>query len=304
MTRNRLLWIAVACATAIRLFGGADHAALATAVLAAVIGVVAMLMTGDRALRVAGLFLVLVATADVAALFAERQTDTFFDARSADHLRRDVGRMRRQISAIETDLDGDLGQLAQRVANVNPSQRVDLFTILRDVIGSTDGRGARLVPAGGAPIAWWGEELRTAGGRSYEFDATNVYVIRSRTAGPYAVQAFQRISNHPRIELVPMHVSDAWVDSVIFHGGFLRRDPDRRRFLVERRGDSALWVDIDARSRSEVIEAARAQGRTASAILLALGSLAVLAMLWRAGLPQSAAMRSSRVCSRLRLSHS
>src|SRR6266851_800546 len=284
MTRNRFLWIAVACATAIRLFGAADHAALATAVLAAVIGLAAMLMTGDRVLRVAGLFLILIATADLAALFAERQTANFFDARSAGHLGRDVARMRRQISATETDLDGDVAQLSQRVANVNPAQRVDLFSTLRDVIGSTEGRGARLVTTGGAPIAWWGEELRTAGGRSYEFDATSVYLIRSRTAGPYAVQVFQRISNHPRIAPLPIHLSDAWVESVIFHGGFLRRDPDSRRFLVERRRDSALWADIDARSRTEVIDAARAQGRTASAILLALGSLTVLALLWRAGL--------------------
>ncbi|MGZ7031229.1 MAG: hypothetical protein ACXVIJ_04590, partial [Thermoanaerobaculia bacterium] len=284
MNRTRLLWIAVALATAIRLFGGADVAPLATALVAAVIGLAAMVMTSERIVRVAGLFLILIATADLAALFAQRQTAISFDVRSADHLGRDVARMRQQISSTEAALDGDLDRLASQVASVPPSHRVDLFSILRSVIGSTDGRGARIVAARGGPIAWWGEELRTAGGRSYEFDATNVYVIRSRTAGPYALQVFQRISNRPRLTSLPMHLTDAWVDSMIFHGGFLRRDPDLRRFLVERRGDSALFVDIDARSRSEVMDAAAAQGRTASAILLAIGALTVLALLWRSGL--------------------
>ena len=283
MNRNRFLWIAVAIATAIRLFAY-DRAAIAIAAVVAAAGIAAMIFGTGRVVRIAALLLILIGAADAAALFAEQRTAASFDARSAQHLGRDVTRMRAEIASIETDLEADAARIAARVANATPSRRIVLFTVLREIIGTEAGRGARLLDRSGAPVAWWGEELRTAGGRSYEFDATNVYVIRSRTAGPYALQVFHRISNYPREEASPMHHADAWVESVMFHGGFLRREPEARRFLIEKRGDSALYVDMEPRSRREVLDSARAQGGTVSAILLALGALTVLALLWRDGL--------------------
>ena len=281
MKKKDVLWIAVALATAIRLFAHGDRGALAIAGILAAVGAIAMIFARDGALRVAGLFLILAGTADAAARFAETGTLRSFTTRSAQHLAHDVAHIRNQIAATEASLDADAAAVAPRIANVRPVQRIALFTELRKAIGSKPGRGARIVDQNGTPIAWWGEELRTAGGRSYEFDATNVYVIRARKAGGYSLQMFERIPNEPRDTASTVHHADAWVDSVKFHGGFLRLDGDSKRFMVEKRPDSTLYIDVDPRSLNEVVESGRQQARTVTALLLAIGALIVLAMLWR-----------------------
>jgi len=282
--QREVLWIAVALATAIRLFAPGGPALLPVGIAIVAIGVVAMILARQRALGVAAIFLILIGTADIAGRVAEYETSRSFDARSAHHLNADVDHIRRQISTIEASLDADLKQLAPLVENMRPIQRVALFTALKNAISDNEKRGARLVDRDGNAVAWWGEELRTAGGRAFEFDATNVYVIRSRTAGPYALQVFQRIGNDVRIGASTMHHGDTWVDTVKFHGGFLRLSGDSKRFVVEKAPDSTLYADFDPHSQAEVIDAGRAQARTIAAILLALGSLAVLSLLWRDGL--------------------
>ena len=281
MKKRDVLWIAVAVATAIRLFTPVDRGALAIAGVIGAVGIAVLIVAGDRALRVAAVFLILVATADAAAHFAEREMARAFDAHSTEHLSHDVARIRRQIVATEASLDRDLTKIAQHIANVRPVQRIVLFTELRNAIGSKVRRGARIVDSAGTPVAWWGEELRTAGGRSYEFDATNVYVIRARTAGNYALQVFERVPNEPGDSGFTVHHSDIWVNAVKFHGGFLRLAGDSKRFVVDRRADSTLYVDVDPRSLAEVIDIGRQQGRTVAAILLALGALTVFVLLWR-----------------------
>ncbi|MGZ8811596.1 MAG: hypothetical protein ACXW29_10700, partial [Thermoanaerobaculia bacterium] len=279
MNKTHWTWIAVALATAIRLFAPEGRGTILVAAIVAIAGIAAMALAAERTLRVAGLFLIVVATADVAAWLAARRLDSLFPSRSAQHLGQDAVHVRQQIGKIEAELDAGAARIATRVADVKPGQRIVLFTALRNIIGAQEGRGARVLDASGVPVAWWGEDLRTAGGRSFEFDATNVYLIRSRSAGPYTLQVFERIPNHPGEESSPMHHVDAWVESVMFHGGFLERDADARRFLVEKRSDSALYVDLQPRPRAEVVGSARAQGRTAAAILLAIGALTVLALL-------------------------
>ena len=73
-----------------------------------------------------------------------------------------------------------------------------------------------------------------------------------------------------------MHARDAWITSIIFHGGFLRQQPESHRFLVNRRPESALYVDLRSQTQSEVVNATREMGATFTAVIIALFALMVV----------------------------
>ncbi|HET8775829.1 MAG TPA: hypothetical protein VFP80_18675, partial [Thermoanaerobaculia bacterium] len=243
-------WIAVALATAIRLF-----------------------VRRDRATLTAALFLLLIAIVHLVSLWRVNAVERDFGDRAKQHLAQDVTRIRAQIAALEAELDASAARIQQRIAKVPATDRERLFVILQSEVTKA-GRGARIVDADMEPIAWWGEDYRAPGDRTYQFDVTNLYITRTRGN----VQSFARIENVPGRRETTMHPDDEWVTSVYFHGGFPRQESGTQRFRVGEHGESALYVDVKARAKGEVVERLRSEGTNAAALILALGALAILAL--------------------------
>jgi hypothetical protein len=256
-------WIAVALATAIRLLAGAQWWS-AGAVL--VIALVAIII-GRRASRIAAAFLLVASIIDAASLWRVHDVEQNFDRRANEHLAGDVARVRAHIAELETELDAAAARIAARSKNV--TDRAQLFRILAPE-ASKAGRGARILDAEGNPIAWFGEDYRAPGDRTYQFDVTNLYITRARGN----VQAFARIENVPGAR-VSVHPEDEWTVSMYFHGGFPRKEPHIHRFKIAERDGSALWIDTGVREKSQVLERMRGEGSTAAAIVLALGALLI-----------------------------
>jgi signal transduction histidine kinase len=225
-----------------------------------------------RATRTAVLFLLLAGAVHLASSWHLRTVERDFRNRVAQHLAKDTNRIRQRMAALETELDATALRIQRRIASIPEANRARLFTVLQSEVTQT-GRGARIVGKDGEPVAWWGEDYRVPGDRTYQFDVTNLYVTRTRGN----VQSFARIENVPgRRET--MHPHDEWVTSIYFHGGFPRQESGTQRFRIASRGESPLFIDIKARDRSEVIARIRSEGANAVAAILALGALAVLAL--------------------------
>ncbi|HEY0371376.1 MAG TPA: ATP-binding protein [Thermoanaerobaculia bacterium] len=249
----RYLWIAVALATAIRFW-----------------------FRRDRATLTATIFLVLVAAVDLASMWRVRSVERDFRNRAAHHLHDDVQRIRERLATLEAELDASAVRIQRRSASVPETNRARLFTILQSEV-TAPGRGARIVGKDGEPIAWWGEDYRVPGDRTYQFDVTNLYVTRTRGN----VQSFARIENVPsRREptQTPMHVSDEWVTSIYFHGGFPRQESGTQRFRIAGNDESPLFIDIHTRDRGEVLARMDSEGENAAGVIFAIGALAVLAL--------------------------
>ncbi len=226
---------------------------------------------------VAALFVFLTAVAFVVSLWRVRVTSKAFAESSVHHLRSDVEDMRREIGELESELDAS----AARIANAIGTRQLppaELFRLLGSEV-KTPGRGARVLDANREPVAWWGEDYRAPEDRIFQFDVTNLYVTRTRKAATYTVQMFERIENVPGRKS-RLHAGDAWIVSLFLHAGYPKQEPGTHRFLVAKRGDSPLFVDLKTRTQREVVEATRAEGITATAVLIALGALFVLAV-WR-----------------------
>ena len=276
-------WIAVALATAIRLSAGVH---LWTAIAVAVLAIVGIAIANSKPQRVAALFLLLVAMLDGASLWRVQSLSKSFPRHLDDHLRHDLLDVRHHIDTLERELDAAAARIAQKTAG-KEKDRVALFLI---VAGETKpGRGARILDASGNPIAWWGEDYRAPENRTYQFDVTNLYITRSRKTDQFTVQAFARIENIAG-RLPAIHPDDSWITSMFFHGDFPHAEPGSKRFLIAKRDDSSLFVDMVPRLPAEVIDAKRAEGASASAILLAIGALVILAMGGRASRPLTAVL--------------
>ena len=273
-------WIAVALATAIRLYAG-QHAW--TAGVVAVLAVAAWFLARNaerRApARIAAMFLFLVAIVDATSLWRTQSLSNAFPKRLAEHLGHDLGDLRRHIGTLETELDSSAARIAQGIAGKEGNRQALFVLVAREV--TKPGRGARILDSSGEPIAWWGEDYRAPADRTYQFDVTNLYVTRSRThtsrGQTFKVQAFARIENVAG-RLPAMHEDDSWITSMFFHAGFPRPAEGAHRFVVLKRDDSSLFVDVVPRLPSEVVDAAHARGSSAAAILLAIGAMVVLVM--------------------------
>ncbi|HUP63042.1 MAG TPA: ATP-binding protein [Thermoanaerobaculia bacterium] len=229
-------------------------------------------------IRLAALFLFLAAAVWAASSWRERETARSFPRRSAEHLAHDVGSVRRQMAALETQLDASAARVAAQIGTSTNLAR--LFEIL-DAEVNERGRGARILDGEGNPVAWWGEDFRAPEQRTYQFDVTNLYVARARKTPQHTVQVFARIENVPGRDMA-MHPQDAWLESMLFHGGFPRQEAGTRRYLVSKKPDSSLWIDVKPRPREHVVAAARAEGLSAAAAILALGALVIMVNVARA----------------------
>jgi len=280
MTKTKLLfpWIAVAIATAIRLLAGP------TAIVAAIValaGILALILGRTAIARIASVFLLLIAISDATTLALVRSASRSFDARLDEHLQHDIANVRDEIASIRSQLDASAQRIASRMRG-RENDRAALFTILQsEVVGAR--RGARIVDADGNVIAWWGVDYRAPGSHTYQFDVTNLYITR----GSERVLVYERIENGTG-DQPAMHKRDAWIDTMMFHGGFLQRQTNVFRFPIDRQNDSALWLDLTTRAKSEVIESTRADGVNVSAVLIAIGALIVLFSVWTAATPVAA----------------
>ena len=233
-----------------------------------------------------------------------------FEARSSRHLSGEVASVRRDVARTESQLDAAVARVAAKLTANPAATRAAMFAMLR---GEANGvrQGIRIVAPNGDAIAWWGEDLRTPGTTSYEFDATNLYIIRSQPLPNPAVsvQAFERVPNQPKSPGLFDLDDDDWVSASMFHAGVLRQERGSQRFVVERRPSATLWIDLTPRARAEIIDAARAIGTDVAAVLLSLAFLFLLWGLWTAsgvgsresGVGAKATSESSPLTSELRL---
>src|SRR5438270_7976806 len=230
------------------------------------------------AARAAAVFLLLAGVTWLAVQLLAAQMSRDFDAKSARHLAGEVEGVRGDIARTESRLDAAVERVAAKLTANPAASRAAMFAMLR---GEANGvrQGIRIVAPNGDAIAWWGEDLRTPGATSFEFDATNLYIVRSRPLPNPAVsvQAFERVPNQPKLPGLFDLDDDDWMSGTIFHAGALRQERGSLRFIVERRPSATLWVDLVPRPRAEVIDAARAIGNDIASVLL---SLAALCLLW------------------------
>jgi signal transduction histidine kinase/HAMP domain-containing protein len=273
-------WIAVALATAIRLLAGPQWWSAGAVAALALLALLferwlirpATPRTGVRnghRSTLAALALLLTSAIDGASLWRVHDVESNFEKRAAEHLAEDVGHLRTRIAELEGELDASAARIAEKSAGV--IDRAHLFRILAPE-AKPAGRGARILDAAGEPVAWFGEDFRAPGDRTYQFDVTNLYVTRTRAN----VQSFARIENVPG-RRISLHPDDEWIVSMYFHGGYPRQEPGTHRFKIAQRGESTLWIDAGVREKSEVLERMRGEGNTAAAIVLALGALLVIA---------------------------
>src|SRR5438105_9378994 len=235
-------------------------------------------VANTTAARAAAVFLLLAGLTWLTAQLLVMQMSRDFDAKSARHLAHEVENIRGDIARTESRLDAAVERVAAKLTGNPAASRAAMFAMLR---GEANGvrQGIRIVAPNGDAIAWWGEDLRTPGATSFEFDATNLYIVRSRPLPNPAVsvQAFERVPNQPKLPGLFDLDDDDWMSGTMFHAGALRQERGSLRFIVERRPSATLWIDLVPRPRAEVVDAARTIGNDIAAVLLALGALALMA---------------------------
>src|SRR5436305_7218872 len=233
------------------------------------------------AARAAAVFLLLAGVTWLAVQLLVAEMSRDFDAKSARHLAHEVEDIRGDIARTESRLDAAVERVAAKLTANPAASRAAMFAMLP---GEANGvrQGIRIVAPNGDAIAWWGEDLRTPGATSFEFDATNLYIVRSRPLPNPAVsvQAFERVPNQPKLPGLFDLDDDDWVSGTMFHAGALRQERGSLRFILERRPSATLWIDLTPRPRGEVIDAARTIGNDIASVLL---SLAALCLLWGVG---------------------
>ena len=199
-----------------------------------------------------------------------RRADANFTTHSATHVGNEVRRIRGDITATEAALDAAITRVSQRLAAKPNASRPETFAMLRHSVGDGPRRGVRIVAPNGEALAWWGEDLRTSGNTSYEFDATNLYVVRSRALprSAISVQAFERIPNGLKGRKL-FDFDDDWVNAIVFHAGAMRQEGGTRRAVIERQPSATLWIDVMPRPRSEVVDVTRSAGENLASALRA-----------------------------------
>ncbi|HEX3069211.1 MAG TPA: ATP-binding protein [Thermoanaerobaculia bacterium] len=228
------------------------------------------------AARAAAVFLLLAAGAWLTTYLIVSGIERDFSTRSSRHVEREVQHIRSEIATTESTLDAAVARVAKKLTAQPAATREQMFAMLH---GEATGvrQGIRTVAPNGEALAWWGEDLRTPGATSFEFDATNLYIVRSQAlpSPAVSVQAFKRVPNHPMSRSL-FDPDDDWVVGTMFHAGVLRQEPGSLRFVLERRPSATLWIDVTPRAKADVMQSVRALGNGIAAILLALSALAVL----------------------------
>src|SRR5450631_4178857 len=185
------------------------------------------------AARAAAVFLLLAGIAWLTTQVAAARIGRDFGERSSHHLAREVQRVRDDVATTESKLDASVDRVAAKLAAHPDRTRAAMFAMLHGEATRVR-QGIRVIAPNGEAIAWWGEDLRTPGATSFEFDATNLYIVRSRPlpSPAVSVQAFERVPNQPKSRSL-FDLDDDWVVGTMFHAGVLRQEPGSLRFVVE-----------------------------------------------------------------------
>jgi signal transduction histidine kinase/HAMP domain-containing protein len=239
-----------------------------------------------RAALALAAFVVVIVAIEGGTQWRVRSLSSRFPEHLQRHLAHDVENFGEEVREIVAELDASARRIESRLA-ATPSLSIPAqFELLQAEVTRPRG-GGRILAPNGEPQAWWGEDLPFDGGRRFHYDTTNLYIVSSPREGARA-QTFVRIPNSPSAS-PEMHPRDAWITSTIFHGGYLRQEPGRHRFLIDRSGESSLFVDMQTEDAASVIEATRRRGRSAIALLIALFTIGALVLL-RRKLPAAAAI--------------
>lgn len=244
--------------------------------LAALSAIGAFSVSRTRLTRLLTLFVLLASLVNVTAEIMARKVDADFDSRLNANLAAAVETCRAQLSAIEIDLDSWVTGLAAS-AQGRPATRAELFQILSRNVPKNG--GIRLTDAEGRPVAWWGRDLPFQKAEPYQFDVLNLYIARSRT--------FRTRDQELTVEfygVVPNDDEDhglvgrrgRWITSSRLHAGSLRLEPRARRFLISRKGEDSLFVDLTPRPREEMVRFIRARGSSGGSMILGLGLIAAV----------------------------
>ena len=268
--------VAVALATAIRVFAPRDFAPLAVSVILVVGSLIGIAFARRATLRIISVLTLLVAVVDFATLWRAYEVDREFAPRVNARLAADADTVRERVNEIESRLDASAGRLAAHIDAAPNASRGALFRMMHAELHHEAGLGARALNAVNNEVAWWGEDLRADGAKTYEFDTTNLYIIKTRTlAHGGFVQVYSRIANESGNDS-PLDPPDSWIVSSMFHGGFLRKDAQTERYPIARRADGQLMIDLVPRTRGEIVQRTREDGENVAAILLVCASLIAL----------------------------
>ena len=200
-------WIAVALATAIRLLAGPQ---VWTAGVVAALAVAAWFLARAGAHRATAAsprsFSSLVAIVDAVSLWRVQSLSRAVPA-AADRASRSRPR---RICARSIGIARSGARCLRRAHRSDASARQGKRSRARSSSSwpakrRKPGRGARILDPTGEPVAWWGEDYRAPGDRTYQFDVTNLYITRSRTTRDFTVQTFARIENVRPARLPTMH---------------------------------------------------------------------------------------------------
>ncbi|HEX6178649.1 MAG TPA: ATP-binding protein [Thermoanaerobaculia bacterium] len=218
-------------------------------------------------------FLIVIVAIEGFTEWRARSLAADFESHLNEHLTHDIEHFREEVLSIVGELDTSAKRIESRLAADPAMQVAAMFELLHDEVRRGRG-GARILGSNGQPVAWWGEDLPFAGDRRYLFDTTNVYIVSTPREGA-RVQTYVRLPNQPSGSQ-ELHPHDAWITSIVFHGGFLRQATGSRRFLIDKHGEAALWADLQSQGEDEVIAAVRAQGMSIAAVLIAMFAILVL----------------------------
>src|SRR5687767_13939941 len=153
LTRTTFVWIAVALATAIRLFGGAWGTAIFVyAGIALTASIVSVIGHVRPQARIAAIVLLLAAIVDVATILYIQRVARRFDDAVLKHAASDVTHVRAEVQRRQRALALAASRIERRVRAERNATPIRLFDILRSETIDR-GRGARLIDAGASVVA-------------------------------------------------------------------------------------------------------------------------------------------------------
>jgi hypothetical protein len=244
--------------------------------LSAAIAVLSLLafFTRIRSLRIAAAALLLSALVDVATQSVVRFDREHYDARSKEELALEFRHAGARISTLHESLAAAARRINAALTRTNHDDRVKLFRLAANE-AQRPRRGARVRDAAGNVVAWWGEGLPDTAPGAFRFDVSNLYVVHTEQGKDgWSVETFERIPNTPHSDAaLRTRAAADWIAASRFHAGVMTPFPGSVRAVVARDEGSTLFLDLRPRPLDEVLDSVRRRGRTASAMLLAIGFL-------------------------------
>lgn len=254
--------------------------------LAAVSAVGAFSVARTRLTRLLALFVLLASLVNITAEVVARKVDADFDSRLTANFAAAVRMAQGQLSTIEKELDASINAVAAS-AQGRSATRPELFQILSR--NAPRNGGIRLTEAGGRPLAWWGRDLPFQKAEPFQFDVLNLYIARSRTfkteEGELTVESYRVVPDDDEHHGL-VGGRQRWITNSRLHAGSLRLEPNARRFLISRKGDDSLFVDLTPRPKEEMIGLIRARGASGGSMILGLGLIAAVIVFARRAFPR------------------